>query len=200
MKTGETIRLGLLLMLMAVSLGGCLDYRAGRHWVADGDREWVRVDKSVTLHGSTFESPYMVWAQQTCSSTVTVEIQKSAEGSTHSLFLVPILPGDSVGNPAKTSIVVRGPGLSAGCWNGKEPRISIEANGMAVPDAQVSSCKKSEACCYVDVPRSRETLESLMIAIDGPDGRCAYPPLVLRSTRHMCLRGTRFGGSESCSY
>ncbi|GEM_PF-3024848 len=38
MKTGETIRLGLLLMLMAVSLGGCLDYRAGRHWVAVGDR------------------------------------------------------------------------------------------------------------------------------------------------------------------
>lgn len=116
MKTGETIRLGILLMLIAVSLGGCLDYRAGRHWVAVGVREWVRVDKPVTLHGSTFESPYMVWAQQTCSSTVTVEIQKSAEGSTHSLFLVPILPGDSVGNPAKTSIVVRGPGLSAGCW------------------------------------------------------------------------------------
>ncbi|WP_207283842.1 hypothetical protein [Pseudomonas sp. FW300-N2F2] len=174
----------LLLLPAAACLNGCYDYRSGKHWNVTDDSDW----KSV--------SP-VEWVNQSCNSPAKISTVKASEGYAHSLFLIPLGLGGTADNPTTTSFFVIGAGLTGHCDN---TALVVSVNGRTRNDTTISACLKTQDCCAISVPVSRDVMESLQVAINNTVASCSYAPLLLNSRRHVCLRETRFGGSNGCDY
>lgn len=173
-----------LLLTAAACLNGCYDYRSGKHWSVTDDSDWRSV------------SP-VEWVNQSCNSPAKISTVKASEGYAHSLFLISLGLGGTADNPTTTSFFVIGAGLTGHCDNAA---LVVSVNGRTRNDTTISACLKTQDCCAISVPVSRDVMESLQVAINNTGASCSYAPLLLNSRRHVCLRETRFGGSNGCNY
>lgn len=181
----KTSRAAILLLLTAAAcLNGCYDYRSGKHWNVTDDSGWQP------------SSPGK-WVNQSCNSPATISTVRASEGYAHSLFLIPLGLGGAAGNPATTSFFVTSDGLTGHCDNAA---LVVSVNGRTRNDTIISACSATKDCCEISVPVSRDDMKSLQIAINNAGATCTYTPLLLNSRWHVCLRQTRFGGSEGCGY
>ncbi|WP_124371774.1 hypothetical protein [Pseudomonas sp. R2-7-07] len=181
----KTTRAAILLVLTAAAgLNGCYDYRSGKHWNLTDDRDWKPVS-------------HLEWINQSCNPPVTVSTVRAGESYAHSLFFIPLGFGGGAGNPSTTSFIVTGEGLAGHC---DSTALAVSVNGRTRNDTTISACSKTPDCCAISVPVSRDDMESVQVAINKTGASCSYAPLVLNSWRHVCLRETRFGGSDGCYY
>lgn len=173
-----------LILSGALSLVGCADYRSGKHWNLSDGSDWQQVS-------------YVKWINKKCSSPATISTQATSEGYAHSLFFIPLGLGGSADNPKTTSFFVTGEGLNGRCDNSA---LEVSVNGHTRNDTQVAACAGVKNCCTIAVPVSRDAMETLQVSFVNANASCSYTPLNLNSRRHLCMRATRFGGSEDCGY
>lgn len=171
-----------LIVLLGITLTGCMDYRSGKHWKALGDGGWERIDKQE-------------WANNACGSKVEVSTEVTGDGVIFSLFFVPILPGQDGWSPEETTLFIKGDALAGHC---STKDLIVRVNEQVFDGARISACQSMENCCVVAIPVQRDRLDSIALSLNIPDRGCSYPPLNLGSRRHFCMSDTRFGGSEPC--
>ena len=186
----------ILIALVLATLTGCIDYRSGRHWQASESSQWSRVDKPTKFMGETRRSPYLQWSSAACGAPVLVQTQRLGDSQRMSILLIPLPFGHSAENPEQMRLSVAGKTVSGRC----ESALSILVNGLPVENPRISACTAEQDCCYVEIPTQRRHMQSLEVRIDNAEMACRQPTLMLRSKGHFCLRGTEFGGSESCAY
>ena len=172
------------LLCSALLLGGCYDYRSGKHWNLDDSSQWQQISSTE-------------WHSNACASPLEITTRKASEGYAHSLFLIPLGLGGSADNPDVTRFYAVGKALSGHC---NSSDLVMQVNGRQPADLQISACEVTQDCCVIDIPINRDQMETLQVSVNTPDAQCRYAPLKLESGSHMCLRGTRFGGSEGCDW
>ncbi|WP_146258405.1 MULTISPECIES: hypothetical protein [Pseudomonas] len=182
MSKNSLIAIGLIAVMSG--LAGCYDYRSGKHW-------------NVVSNGDWQQASYIEWVNNACHSPATITTHQSREGTAHSLFLVPLGLGSPAKNPDSTKFFVTAKGLSTQCNN---RALKVKVNGLEEPGTQISVCQKDRDCCAIAIPLKRDDMDNLKVEINASGTSCRYTPLVLDSRTHICLRETKFGGSNGCDY
>lgn len=170
------------LLCSALLLGGCYDYRSGKHWNLDDTRQWQQTSSTE-------------WHSNACASPLGITTRGGSESQYHSLFLIPLGLGSGANNPAITNFYVHGKALSGHCNN---TDLVVLVNGRQPPDIQISAY--GQESCEVKIPINRDQMESLQVSVHTSEAQCRYAPLKLESGRHYCLRETQFGGSRGCDW
>jgi hypothetical protein len=192
-------RFTLLILLLSI-LSACADYRHGSHWDANERNGWQRSDKVVRLLGKDIMPAETEWDSHQCNAKpFLLSTRKSGDSMMHSLFLIPLFLGHEAERLSTIQFVAQYPGIGSRCQEDVRNLFSIKKDSLVSTDYRVSACKLAD-CCVIDIPINPDTVKQIEIDINGSALSCRIAPLILERKSHFCMRGTEFGGSDSCKY
>ncbi|MFL1586347.1 hypothetical protein NKZ05_17860 [Stutzerimonas stutzeri] len=179
----------LLIALIAV-LAGCVDFKSGSHWRTESNG-W-----------KTQPKPYYAfeWISYQCnSSPLTVATSGFNESSIATFFLFPIASLGKATYPETLRVFAISENLKNHCSPPTKDLFKVKVNGRTNTNYTIAQTLKAESC-LIGIMESPETIGSFEIQANEELLKCDINPLKVYRNVHYCLRGTRFGGSESCGY
>jgi len=180
----------ILLIASIAVLAGCVDFKSGSHWRAEPSG-WKTQPKSYYA----FE-----WISYQCnSSPLTVATSGFNESSIATFFLFPITFLGKATYPETLRVFAISENLKNHCSPPAENLFKVKINGRAYTNYTITQTLKTESC-LIEIMKSPETIDSFEIQANEEFLKCDINPLKVYKNSHYCLRGTRFGGSESCGY
>ncbi len=175
-----------LCLALALSLGGCTDYKWGHSWRVDQPGGWTDSptpygDESAILEASCGPNP------------LSVSVRRNHSGLIFAIFFIPFFPQN--GSDDRVRISVSHPDLKA-CTSLTQSPLVLKMDNRVVRDISWSPGYGNHQC-DLTLPEGTQG-EQLSIEVNQAVFPCSVAPATLKKSRYFCLRQTTFGGSPRC--
>lgn len=174
-------------LALALSLGGCIDYKWGHDWKADNPGGWQDASVVGFDKGTAF--------QLACGgSQLYVNVETRASHHLLSLFFVPLFfASDDDGH---VEIRANHPSLAA-CSSPAQNPLLVKMDNKPIQDVSFPR-RRGEGMCIIDLAARELQGKQLSIEVNQAVLPCAVAPMTLKKDRFFCMRATQFGGSTPC--
>ncbi|MFJ3118257.1 hypothetical protein ACIPI6_17110 [Pseudomonas protegens] len=176
-----------LCLALALSLGGCIDYKWGHDWKADSPGGWQDASVVGFDKGTAF--------QLACGgSPLYVNVETHASHQLLSLFFIPLFSASD--DDGHVWIRASHPSLMA-CASPAQNPLLLKLDNRPI-QAVGFSRRSGEGLCIIDLGPRELQGEQLSIEVNQALLPCAVAPMTLKKDSFFCLRATKFGGSTPC--
>ncbi len=176
-----------LCLALALSLGGCIDYKWGHDWKADSLGGWQDASKGKYDQGTSFKLA--------CGpEPLYVKLTSAPSHHLMSLLFIPLVPA-ATGDDNHLSINTRHPSLSV-CSAAQNPLV-IKLDNRVISHIGYAAGDQAGSC---ELRLDERELQGERVSIEVNQAvlPCAVAPLTLKKNGFFCLRKTEFGGSKPC--
>ncbi|MCO7573830.1 hypothetical protein NJH78_27935 [Pseudomonas chlororaphis] len=177
-----------LCLALALSLGGCIDYKWGHDWKADNLGGWQDASTGNYDQGTSFKLA--------CGAEpLYVSVQSSTPHQLVSLFLVPLFSA-SLSDDDSVEIRASHPGLVT-CTSSAQNPLVLKMDNRVISHIGYPSRQLANSCrIHLDARELQG--ERLSIEVNQALLPCAAAPVTLKKHSYFCMRQSKFGGSVPC--
>lgn len=178
-----------LCLALALSLGGCIDYKWGHDWKADSLGGWQDASKGRYEQGTSFKLA--------CGpEPLYVKVTSAPSHHLMSLLFIPLVPA-ATGDDNHLSINARYPSLSA-CSSAAQNPLVIKLDNRVISNIGYVAGNQAGSC---ELRLDERELQGERVSIEVNQAvlPCAVAPLTLKKNSFFCLRQTQYGGSKPCN-
>ncbi len=177
-----------LCLALALSLGGCIDYKWGHDWKADSLGGWQDASTGNYDQGTSFKLA--------CGAEpLYVKVTSASSHHLMSLLFIPLVPAGT-GDDNHLAIQASHPSLAT-CTSAAQNPLLIKLDNRVIGTIGYASSSKAGSCQLRLDARELQG-ERVSIEVNQAVLPCAVAPLTLKKNGFFCLRQTQFGGSAPC--
>lgn len=176
-----------LCLTLALSLGGCIDYKWGHDWKADSLGGWQDASTGKYDEGTSFKLA--------CGpEPLYVKVTSAPSHHLMSLLFIPLVPA-ATGDDNHLRIKASYPSITA-CSAAQNPLV-IKLDNRVINTIGYPGGNQAGSC---ELRLDAHELQGERVSIEVNQAvlPCAVAPLTLKKNGFFCLRKTEFGGSAPC--
>jgi len=177
-----------LCLALALSLGGCIDYKWGHDWKADRLGGWQDASKGRYDQGTSFKLA--------CGpEPLYVKLTSAPSHHLMSLLFIPLVPA-ATGDDNHLDIKASHPSLTA-CSSSAQNPLVLKLDNRVIDNVEYLS-RNQAGSCLMRLDARQLQGERVSIEVNQAVLPCTVAPLTLKKDGYFCLRQTQFGGSAPC--